>query len=112
MNTAESLNLKELYRDEDLGLAVLHMVGEKFVIHSELKPKALQTKEGLQRVQEISTMIDEAFKKRGVDKIYTFAETDEQYRFNHFLGWEPTGKEMELSTGDTRHFYEFQKVLN
>lgn len=111
MNTAALPNLKELYRDETLGVAAVDMVGEKFYIHSELKPEALKTKEGLEKIQQIGIMIDEAFRNKGIPKIYTFAETEEQYRFNIFLGWTPTGGELEHPNMNTQHFYEFEKVL-
>lgn len=59
---------------------------------------------------QINLMIDEAFRKKGIEKIYTFAITDEQYRYNQYLGYKPTGKEAIIPNFDG-HAYEFEKDL-
>ncbi len=105
LSSAALPNLKELFRDEDLGIAAVHILGDKFVIHSELFGEP--TKEKLERARAASRMIDESFRQRGV---YTWAMTDEQYRYNIFLGYVPTEKEVTLEGVDTP-VYEFVKEL-
>ncbi len=55
-------------------------------------------------------MIDEGFRSRGIEKLYTWAETDEQYRYNQFLGYTPNGLEVVLP-GYDKPVYEFEKAL-
>lgn len=108
LDTAEVPNLKELFRDENLGVCAVHWCGEKPVIHSEVFGGFDRGKLGL--IQEVNVMIDEAFRKRGISKLYTWAETDEQYRYNQFLGYKPNGKEVMIPGYDTPVF-EFEKEL-
>ena len=56
-------------------------------------------------------MIDEGFRSRGIDKLYTWAETDEQYRYNLFMGFKPTGEEIVFSYDYPNTVYEFVKEL-
>lgn len=93
-----------------MGIAVVDTSGEKLVIHSEIWGERDRRK--LETVQEVSAMIDRAFKEKGVEKIYTFSDgTDESYRYNIFLGWQPTGEEMTIE-GKPTGYHEFVKVLN
>lgn len=54
------------------------------VIHSEIEDKSMAN---LKKVKEISDEIDKAFEERGYPYIETWAETEEQDRFNRFLGY-------------------------
>lgn len=108
LDSQASHSLKELFRDENIGVAACDCVGGKFVLHSELFGEA--TKEKLEVARQISELIDEGFRSRGVAKIYTWAETDEQYRYNLFMGYAPTGEEVTIN-GVPSGFYEFEKEL-
>lgn len=109
LSTVETPNLKEIYRDPSLGVVAVHILGEKHVIHSEIFGDI--TREKIQKAQLVNTMIDEAFQRKGVDRLYTWAQTDVQYRWNLFLGYKPTGLEV-VGDGIDRPTYEFEKVLN
>jgi hypothetical protein len=85
------------------------MVDDKLVIHSEIFGE--RNKEKLGRVVEASLAVDEAFRQRGVAELYTWAYTDEQYRFNQFLGFTPTGREVLFDKPTTTPVYEFIKEL-
>jgi len=106
--TQEIPNLKELFYDEAIGTAAVHSLGEKYVIHSEIFGE--RSKEKLTTVQQISAMIDEGFRNRGINKLHTWAETEEQYRFNLFLGYKPTGNEVTIPDYPNP-VYEFEKEL-
>ena len=109
LDSAELPNLKELFRDETIGIAAADLVGEKIVLHSEIYGERDGPK--LKLVQRISAMIDEAFRSKGVEKLYTYSDgTDEGYRYNLFLGFKPTGEELTID-GTPSGYYEFEKVL-
>lgn len=109
LDTQALPNLKELFRDEAIGCAAVHLLGDKLILHSEIFGQRDRRK--LEQVQEISAMIDNSFKEKGVEKLYTWAETDEQYRFNLFLGYKPTGEEVVMPEDYPRKVFEFEKVL-
>jgi hypothetical protein len=109
LDTQELPNLKEIFRDEDIGVAAVHILGDKLVLHSELFGR--RDRQKLEQAQLISVMIDEAFKDKGVDKLYTWAETEEQYRYNIFLGYKPTGEEVVMPEDYPRKVFEFVKEL-
>jgi len=108
LRTQEIPNLKEIFRDEAIGVCAVHVCDGKYVIHSELFGEP--TKERLGQAQLVNTLIDETFKRKGVEKLHTWAITDEQYRYNMFLGYQPTGNEVVIEGFDTP-VYEFEKVL-
>lgn len=108
LDSAELPNLKELFRDENIGCAAVDLVGEKLVVHSEIYGD--RGREKLKMVQQVNEAIDNAFRERGVEKIYTWAQTDEQYRYNIFLGYRPTGYEVTFD-GKPSGYFEFEKVL-
>ena len=106
-------NLNLLVEDE-IGLAVSHYWGGKYVIHSELfdPSPSLDT---LKRAKEISNAIDTAFKEKGITTLYTWAETEDQKRYNKFLGYTPTGKtvnETFAAKEYPRDVLEYKKELN
>jgi hypothetical protein len=109
LRSAEIPNLKEIYRDEAIGVAGLHIVIGKLVLHSEIfgRPDRLK----LDKVLEIATLIDERLAAKGVTELYTWAETDEQYRWNLFTGFKPTGEEVVFDPPYVRPVYEFKKEL-
>lgn len=109
LDTQELPNLKEVFRDETIGICVAHLLGEKVVLHSEIYGDRDRRK--LEQIQLINSMIDETMKSKGVDTLYTWAETDEQYRYNLFLGYKPTGNEVVMPEGYPNPVYEFEKVL-
>jgi hypothetical protein len=108
LDSAELPNLKELFRDKDIGCAAVHLVDEKIIVHSELYGKV--GKEKMEVVRSVSEAIDEAFRAKGVKKLHTWAGTDEQYRYNLFLGYRPTGEEVTFD-GVPSGFFEFEKDL-
>lgn len=108
LDTAEIPNLKEIFRDETIGVVACHCIGGKFVIHSQAFTPL--DKRGLEVAQELNVQIDEAFRQKGVTKLHTWAETDEQYRYNLFLGYKPTGCEVVID-GYPQTVYEFEKDL-
>lgn len=109
LRTGEIPNLKELFRDENLGVCGVHVLDGKLIIHSQLFGEP--TKDRLARAREASIAVDEAFRARGVKEIYTWAETDEQYRYNLFLGFKPTEKEVVFDPPRENAVYEFVKEL-
>lgn len=109
LDTQAIPSLKELFRDEDIGCAAYQLVGEKCVIHSQIFGRVDKSK--LEKVQTINIMIDETFKRAGLSELYTWAETDEQYRFNQFLGYKPTGMEVVTTDYKGPTIYEFMKTL-
>lgn len=109
MRSAEIPNLKEIYRDEAVGVAGLHTVLGKLVLHSEIFGRPDRGK--LDKVLEIATLIDERLAAKGVTELYTWAETDEQYRWNLFTGFKPTGEEVLFDPPYPRPVYEFKKDL-
>ena len=110
LDTAELPNLKELFRDEAIGIAAVDLVDQKLVIHSEIYGEVDRRK--LELVQVVSGKIDEAFKAKGVERIYTWSDgSDESYRYNIFMGWQPTGEEVTFD-GKPTGYQEFVKVLN
>lgn len=110
LDSAASPNLKEVFRDKTLGCCAVDLVGEKLVIHSEIFGE--RTPDKLRRVREASLLVDEAFRMKGVEKLYTWAVTDEQYRFNQFLGYRPNGNEVFIEGYETiAPVYEFEKDL-
>ena len=71
--------------------------------------------EDLKHAQTISMAIDEAFKAKGVDTIYTWGETKEHDRYNKFLGYVPTGNKMNETFVMKDYPYdvmEYKKELN
>lgn len=106
--TAELPNLKEVFYDEDIGVCAVHILGDKFILHSEIFGR--RDREKLAQIQEVNAAIDNGFRSRGITEIYTWAETDEQYRYNIFLGFTPTGNEVVLP-GYDKTVYEFKKEL-
>ena len=109
LDTAALPNLKELFRDQDVGIAAVDTSGEKLVVHSEIWGRRDRSK--LEKVREVALAIDEAFRARGVEQIYTWSDgTDESYRYNLFMGWKPTGEEVTLD-GVPSGCMEFEKVL-
>ena len=108
LDTQEIPNLKELFRDEAIGIAALHLDGEKVVIHSEIYGDRGRRKLAL--VQEVNVMIDEKLKAKGIEKLTTYATTEEEYRYNVFLGYKPTGNALAEEVGG-EIVYEFEKVL-
>jgi len=109
LDTAALPNLKELFRDKDVGIAAVDTSGEKLVVHSEIYGRRDRSK--LEKVQQVSAAIDDAFRAKGVERIYTWSDgTDESYRYNVFLGWKPTGEEVTFD-GEPTGYMEFEKVL-
>jgi hypothetical protein len=83
-------NLNLLYEDER-GIVVCHQWDGKYIIHSDLYDPTFNL-ETLKYVKGVSDAIDNAFKAKGVKTLYTWAETEDQKRYNAFLGYKPTGE--------------------
>lgn len=104
-------NLNLVFEDET-GIVVCHNWQGKNVIHSELYDAP--TKDSLKKAKEISEAIDTAFKTRGFNTLYTWAETEEQKRYNLFLGYSPTGEKVNSTFQDKeypREVFEYKKEL-
>jgi hypothetical protein len=91
--------------EDDFGLAVCHEWDGKYVIHSEVYSGDFSL-DNLKEVRRRSNAVDTAFKAKGIKEIYTWAENDEQKRYNLFLGYRPTGRIMNETFMDKD--YPFQ----
>lgn len=98
-----------MYEDED-GIVICHTFDNKFIIHSELKKDI--TNSLLKKAKQVSEEVDIAFKTKGVDTLYTWAETEAQDRYNIFLGYEPTGANVTMPDNYPNIVREYKKVLN
>lgn len=91
-------------------VADFYVNDQKVVIHSfqanEDKPVSY-----LKEWKQYSDLVDEAFSSRGFDELYTWAITEEQIRYNFFLGYDLTGKEVILHGWEGPPIYEFRKEL-
>lgn len=111
----ETPNLKKICEDEDfvsfVNLITDHETDEdKAVIHVHYKTDIDQRI--INKSLEVMALIDESMKERGLDKLYTWAETDEQERFNRYLGFSPTGREVYIQGYYIDHpIYEYVKEL-
>lgn len=57
-------------------------------------------------------MIDESLKDHHLTRLYTWAETPEQERFNQYLGFTPTGREVYIEGYFIDHpIFEYVKEL-
>lgn len=81
-------NLKLLYEDEDM-IGIVHILGTKYVIHSEYKKPI--TGALIKKAASISKLVDKTFKDKGVNFLYTWAQTPDEEKYNKFLGYEDTG---------------------
>lgn len=94
-------------------MAYCHFWDGKYVIHSEADCE--MDLNFLKKAKKISNLIGKEFKNKGVKTIYTWAETEEQKKYNLFLGYTPTGKtvnETFTSKDYPREVYEYKKDLN
>jgi hypothetical protein len=97
-----------LYEDEE-GLAYVHIVGDKLNIHSHFKvPKTLDT---IKKARQISMLIDDMFKERGVKYLHTWATSPEEEQYNEFLGYVPTGYEITIEGYEGPEIFEYYKEL-
>lgn len=109
---AEIPNLNILYEGPE-GVAVCHLWDGKYVIHSELY-SANPSKEDVKRAMEVSREIDKAFKEKGIDRLYTWAENETQAKYNQFLGYKKTGNTVNNSFVDKDYptpVFEYVKEL-
>ena len=108
----ETPSLKLLYEDDD-SLAYVHIVKEgdeeKYVIHSYSKTGF--SKEQLAKARDVSALIDENFKDKGVKKLYTWATSDEEQNYAEYLGYKMTGLEVQISGWNGPAIYELSKEL-
>jgi len=88
-------NLNLLFEDE-VGIAVCHLWEGHYIIHSELYSGDFSL-DSLKEVKRRSDAVDKAFRTKGIKTIYTWAETEEQMRYNTFLGYVPTGRVVNSS---------------
>ncbi len=105
-------NLNILYEGEE-GIAVCHEWKGKYVIHSELYNKE-PSLDDLKVAKDISNNIDQAFKRKGITHLYTWAEDDTQARYNTFLGYKNTGRTVNDTFTDKeypREVFEYVKEL-
>jgi hypothetical protein len=109
LDTAALPNLKELFRDETIGCCAVDLVGEKIVLHSDIYGPVGRERLGV--LMEVANMIFTSLKDKGVEKLYTWAETDEQYNFNLHMGFTPTGEEVLFDPPQETPIYEFVRVL-
>lgn len=96
------------------GVVVCHSWNGKHIIHSELyaeDPKGTDLKNAF----KISAAIDNAFRRKGISTLYTWAETEQQDKYNAFLGYEPTGyivNDEFMDKDYPREVREYKKELN
>ena len=104
----ETPALKLLYEDEE-GLAYVHSVDNKLVLHSHYKvPKTMDT---IKKARQISMLIDEMFKERGVKYHHTWATSEEEEKYNEFLGYVPTGYAVTIEGYKGPEIIEYYKEL-
>lgn len=98
--------------ETETGIAACHLWDDKYVIHSELYKEP--TPSTLKEARLISDAIDAGFKAKGIETLYTWAETSEQDRYNKFLGYTPTGRTVNKTFSDQaypREVREYKKDL-
>lgn len=99
-----------LFEDEDgFAFADFYENGQ-IVIHSHLKNEP--TKDLLTKASLVSDMIGEAFVQKGITELYTWGYTKEHERYNVFLGYYPTGKEVYIEGWEGPPMFEYKKVLS
>ncbi len=104
----ETPTLKLLYEDEE-GLAYVHIVQDKLVIHSHIKVE--KTLEIIKKARQISMLIDDMFKEKGVKELYTWATSEEEERYNEYLGYALTGNAITIEGYDGPEILEYRKEL-
>ncbi len=105
-------NLNLLFED-DFAIAVCHEWDDKYIIHSEMY-SGDYTLDNLKEVKRRSDAIDNAFRSKGIKEIYTWAENDDQKKYNRFLGYKPTGRIMNDTFVDKNYpneVLEYRKEL-
>ncbi len=109
----ETPNLNLIYQDDD-GMAYSYDfidgdTGEhKYTIHSLYNKKI--DKGLFEKIFTVSGLIEKGFKAKGVTSLYTWAETEEQDKFNKILGYEPTGSILNIP-GYPNIVYEYKKDI-
>lgn len=105
-------NLNLLFED-DFGIAVCHEWQGQYIIHSEMYSGEYNL-HNLKEVKRRSDAVDNAFKAKGVRTLYTWAENDQQKKYNTFLGYKPTGRIMNDTFVDKDYPFdvlEYKKEL-
>ncbi len=111
----ETPNLKKLCEDDDFVSFVnlIHDVEtdeDKMVVHVNYKTDI--DKRIIDKSREVMALIDESLRMKDVNKLYTWSETEEQEKFNQFLGFTPTGREVHIEGHYSPHpIYEYVKEL-
>lgn len=104
----ETPTLRLLYEDED-GLVYVHILEGKLNIHSHIKgEKSLSM---LKKARQVSMLIDEMMKEKGVKYLHTWATTDEEDEYNTFLGYTPTGYQITVEGYEGPEIVEYYKEL-
>ena len=103
----ETPNLNKVYED-DVAVVADHFYDGKHVLHSDFKVEP--TLSVLKHCQEVSHLIDLAYAERGIDRLYTWGNSEEHDRYNRLLGFVPTG--MQYDFGEPVGIYlEYAKDL-
>ena len=71
-----------------------HFFDGKHILHSDLKVEP--TLSVIKHAQEVSQLIDLAYAERGVDKLYTWGNSEEHDNYNRLLGFVPTGMQYDF----------------
>jgi hypothetical protein len=108
LHIQETPSLKKLFEDEN-GSAFVHIIEDKFYIHSHSNNG--YTHQTLKKAIQYSKAIDEAFKEKGLTKLYTTGYTPEHDHYNEFLGYKPNGNIVEYENWDGPTVYEYEKDL-
>lgn len=82
-------NLNKVYEDDE-DIVIVHYYGNKYIIHSERKVKGSNTS-FLKKAKIVNEGLLQAFKAKGITRVYTWSETPEQERYNKFLGYTQVG---------------------
>lgn len=96
-----------------MGIVVCHDWDDKHIIHSEIYDDKY-TLENLKIAKKVSDAVDQAFKRKGVKVLHTWAETEQQKRYNLFLGYKPTGRIVNDGFAEKnypREVFEYKKDL-
>lgn len=65
----------------------------------------------IKKARQISMLIDEMFKEKGVKFLHTWATTDEEANYNQFLGYIPTGYAITIEGYEGPEILEYYKEL-
>jgi hypothetical protein len=102
-------NLKRVYEDET-GELWLFKINEDYTLHAFVQDC---TKLSLMKhYRTIMIELCDQLKAKGIPALKTWVQTDEQYKYAMFFGFEPTGNEIQILGYTGMPFYELEIRLD